>query len=782
MSLRILYLGLLAAALAAAGLRAGEPAGDEGPAVTLRTREGSLLRGFLHAADLVFEKDDGSTERLAWKDVWVVELAERIDAKEAEAARAAVAELASENYQIRQKAQKRLEDLGRGAAPALRAGAKSKDPEVAIRARELLAKMGGAGSAASGDHVQAVGARHPDGSAKDVRDLEGTVAADRYELRTAHGTIVLPAESVDGLKVLNAKDAAALLAAAKLWPAPGEKKIVGLVPARQAVTAKRWSLEFPELENNVSIGRLLSHMGYTMISFEGAAEEKPQPEGKEKKDEDLEFRFADLGAWMTTPLFGRLVLEDGKVDGLSKGTCLGLVSSRDANDARMMAEDAKNGTLEQYHFRMVMPGRTTYGKDVVGMEPGYVHRFGCFVHDASAKPITLEAYSSSEGGPLGGRLLGRVTTTSEDPMENGTVFLGIETAESISHVLIRRPKGHEGAPVHVDDLVFSRVLPFNHDLRFGMIELENMERFVGKLKTVGEGKDRIAIRPAFLPKDAPSINVEVKDLFRIVPPLSDVEAGKEDDTPEPLDELPAPAPAVAPRTRPFIPHGILLQNGDRLLARLLKLDAESAVLELPGKVELKLPRAALRKIDLRLGTPLAPPPAADEGEGDAKAEGDAKGEGAAKGEGEKKAEDKAAPPADPLDPEYVKKEKTGVEFAQRTASAAGKTSTEGLPRMDNAEILSIDTRKNALTVDPKDGGPPWPIDLHSARFLVFPEAPAPAAGNAGGWELTLRIGSRFAFELQSLDANGVRGKLAGGEVAMPWSAIESLVRTPPAKK
>lgn len=398
--------------------------------------------------------------------------------------------------------------------------------------------------------------------------------------------------------------------------------------------------------------------------------------------------------------------------------------------------------------------------------PAGVLEFSVAVEFKGAERIVVTAYD------LRGHLAGqKVLSLPEDTQPALAQWISVRSRVPLGRVNVGAEANNPGA-VLLDEMLFSRILTFEHDTRFDALTLASGERFVGKLETVGEGKDCIAIRPAFLPKDAPSITVDVKDVATVVPALSDAAPAQEDDTPEPLDEAPAPAPAPTetPRERPFIPHGILLQNGDRLLARLLKLDAESAVLELPGKVELKLPRAMLRKVDLRPGTPVAPPPAAGDGEG----------EGDAKGEGGKQAAD--APPADPLDPEHVKKEKTGVEFAQRTASAAGKTSTEGMPRMDNAEILSIDARKNALTVDPKDGGPPWPIDLHSARFLVFPEAAAPAAGNAGGWDLTLRIGSRFAFELQGLDANGVRGKLAGGEVRMPWSAIEFLQRTRPEAK
>jgi len=342
------------------------------------------------------------------------------------------------------------------------------------------------------------------------------------------------------------------------------------------------------------------------------------------------------------------------------------------------------------------------------------------------------------------------------------------------------------ASLSIGSFLFSHPLPFDHDTRLDALTLASGERFVGKLETVGEGKDRIAIRPAFLPKDVPSISVDVKDLERIVPALVQAEPVKEEAGAE-GDDTAAAQPG--PRALPFIPHGILLQNGDRLMARLMKLDAETAVLELPGRVELKLPRAALRKVDLHPGMPLAPPPAEgagakeDEAQKTEKAGDDKKKEGEGdKGGKDAKDEPKPAPSGDPLDAAFVKQEKTGVEFVQRIATVPGKTNTAGMPRMDNAEILAVDLRSNSLTVDPKDGGPPWPIDLHSARFLVFPAAPAVGAGNAGGWDLTLRIGSRFAFELQSVGTDGVRGKLAGGEVTMPWSAIESLARIRPAGK
>lgn len=713
MPLRILCLGLLAVLVSAAGLRAGEPADDAGPAVALRTREGSLLLGILSSSELVFEKDDGGAERLAWKDVKTVVLAERIDAKDAEAARKAVAELASENYQTRQKAQQRLEALGRGASPALRAGAGSKDPEVAIRARELLVKLGVANGGASGDRVtDATG-----------QPREGTVTADRYELRTARGTIVLPAESVSGLTVLDAKAAAALRAEAKRWPASGERKVVGLVPVRDKLEVftifdSASEERLPQMASFVARGARTETIAFN------ASDGK---EGEMKEGDVLDEAFLSRGL---------------RLDGL--GTKEKIVARRFpvAGENRFCASVAGGGM----ELRLEKDGCPlgAFGMTVV-------------VGPNDISGLVFEAYDAA------GRLLARKTRDGDDKEKEAGfgVFL-IDSAVPVHRLNVKWQGEADADPLCVDMIMFSHPLAFDHDTRLDALTLAGGERFVGKLETVGEGKDRIAIRPAFLPKDAPSIIVDVKDLARIVPALAQAAPqAQKDDAAEPLDV--DAAPAEEPRVRPFIPHGILLQNGDRLMARLVKLDSESAVLELPGRVELKLPRAALRKVDLRPGMPVAPPPAAGEGEGAG---------AAGKKEGDTKAE--AALPADPLDPEHVKKEKTGVEFVQRTASAAGKTSTEGMPRMDNAEVLAIDLHKNALTVDPKDGGPPWPIDLHSARFLVFPETAAPPAGNAGGWELTLRIGSRFAFELQGLDANGVRGRLAGGEVTMPWSAIESV--------
>jgi hypothetical protein len=107
---------------------------------------------------------------------------------------------------------------------------------------------------------------------------------------------------------------------------------------------------------------------------------------------------------------------------------------------------------------------------------------------------------------------------------------------------------------------------------------------------------------------------------------------------------------------------------------------------------------------------------------------------------------------------------------------------QGLPRMDNAEILAANLETNELVVDPKDGGGAWPIDLKTARLLVFPPDPKAGGGGPHDWTMTLRQGSRFEVELKSIGEVEIVAEFAGGSVTLPAALVESIARKLPKKE
>ena len=301
-----------------------------------------------------------------------------------------------------------------------------------------------------------------------------------------------------------------------------------------------------------------------------------------------------------------------------------------------------------------------------------------------------------------------------------------------------------------DVIVFDSVVPAELARGQCCVWQNSGERWVGTLTDAGL-EHGLALVPEFIPTDNPpvhqismnlpegvkSILIALDDIKRFVPPRCDE------------------SQSVILKSKKGTPHGVLLQSGESFRARLLKLDEIDVLLQLSDGVELKLPRGALRKLDLQ---PTPPGP------GEAPAF-------VTVGENEKpgikiRSHRAATPQGDP-NPEPEK------DPVQKGEAGAESKSDDGF---ENAEVVSADPTKGELTI--KDDAGEWTIGFPLAQTLVFSKDPNALIAKARfrDWVLTLREGSQFEISVLSITRHQLVAEMVGGVVTLPWQVIESIQR------
>ncbi|MCW8129192.1 MAG: hypothetical protein KIS92_02300 [Planctomycetota bacterium] len=716
---------ITAAALFAVLLACAASAAEGWVPVRVTTRDGSRLMALLKDAGVSCKTGEGPAEKLSWSALRALKLSERVDPKLDADARAAVKDLLNDVYQVRAKAEERLRGLGWAAAPALREATQAADAEVSTKARMLLAEMAAKGNDDGGDAIEKA----------DGTKFSGRVELETLDLRTGWGPLVLPASTLERIEVLAAAEAAAL--AQSLGPAvEGAKATVGVAPPPEppGSGAKRYGPEDADLDAIIQ-GRegppnLLA--GLTLCGFEKGADRKTQP----KANDPVEDLYAAWGA-LLRPEAGRgrsrIVADDAEpVAGMTPG----MSAMADAEDGRGRAG-----------IEITFVQRGSYDPKTRTGRPGGVHIAGVSIGAAEEGQLGLEAYD------VHGRLLLRVLNRkSGDPAQGRQLadFLGVSSSVPIVRLRVYRVVPGGPALLRIDDLAFDRVGPADRDERYCAAETLRGDRLIGHPAPVpGGAKDRVAVRPLFLAQGDPAWEIPLAGLTRWEPGVPDL-------LEQALAVKPGEGEEKEPRRVRRIgpPQDVLLQNGEAFRAHLVKLDKDEVVFDLAGGAELKLPRGVLRKIDLYPEAEVpgeAPAPlsvAADEKPGvEFKKKMVARNDAAPQPEPEKK------------DPEH--------------------NPAAGMPRMDNAEILGANAETNELVVDPKDGGGAWPIDLATARYLVFPPAAAAGGGEKHEWLLTLRQGSRFAVSVVAIGEKDVTASFAGGTIVLPGRVVDALARKRP---
>lgn len=697
-------------------------AGETWVGVRISTRDGSRLACLVKDnGGPAAKRAENAAAKLAWSEIKSLRLSSRIDPKLDAEARAAVKDLLSDNYETRNRGLERLRALGLAAAAALREAQNSQDAEVAAQAHALLGEMAAKGGGDSGDELL-----KPDGTRETV-----TLSEAAFDARTRWGFLRFPLAAIESLEVLPEAMTAALkkdLGDAKPDETPAEANAPLPDPAGSA--AKRYG---PEDENVDAIiqGRDAGPnflTGMRVAGFDRGVSKDIQT----KAGDGVEELYAAWGALIRADGGnGKAIADDGEqIMGLTHG----LSAACEVDQVRA------KGNLE-IHF--ILPG--TFDPKTHSGRPGGVHTAGCMIGKAAEGKIGFEAYDAR------GRLLARIFNRQDAnaAAANGmpNEFLGVRSPVPIARLRIYRvdPKGPD--LLRIDDLAFDRVGPADRDERYSAVETLAGDRIVGhSVPARGGEKDRIALKPVFLPATLPAWEIKLAGLARFEPAKPDMLAQALAHTPQEGD-----APRRVRVGGPL--HAILLQNGESFRAHFVKLDKDQVTFDLAGGVELKLPRGLLRKIDLY-------------------PEQSAPGETA-----------EALKVADG--------EKPGVEFKQKIIGdnpAAPQKEPEkkdpnnnpaqGLPRMDNADILAANLETNELVVDPKDGGGAWPIDLKTARFLVFPPDPKAGGGGPHDWVMTLRQGSRFEVDVKSISEAEIAAEFAGGSVTLPAALVESIARKP----
>jgi hypothetical protein len=647
------------------------------PAV-VQERDGSEIHALIRTALAPsLIKADGGTQTLRWPEIASITVGDRWPIEMRQQAEKCVADLKSEDYTTRQNALQQLRALGAAAAGALRKATGSDDPEVATRSRELLTGLG-------------IGDETPDASddrivLKDGNTVTGRLSPESLDLQTRWGLFTFPLSALTALRA--SADGALAPPAPQMRATPIQPAAVAPIGMAK-VFALADLLEDPAQPPSIDA---LNAAGF---------DEVPSGQQKLKAGDSAEDVYAGRGLLLrAADSKQRVIVDDSEP---LAGRSGGLAASVDAPKGM--------GDLD---LVFIQPG--SYDAQRREGRPAGVHLVGMVAGGAPDSYLGLEAYDQH------GRLLMRCDSSLTPRAAAGASFLGVRATVPIVRVRVfRKTPGSEHHPLRIDDVFFDACVPASREPDQALLELRTGERLVG----CPEGQippGSFSFRPAFLPSIAPAIVVGLQDILRYEPPLQ----------PDDRASMPRPPGAL---------HAVRLQNGEAFHARFVKLDAKHMALELPGGVQLILPRALVRKIDL--------------------------------------CPQMAAAGAEPAS--IAAEEKPGVEFRpKRVAPGApvpAKQEAE-LPRMDNAEVVSADITTGELTVDPKDGAGEWRIDLFSTRYLVFPPA-AEAAGDSKEreWVLRLRQGGCFSVALTGITPDHLSAEMAGAKVTFPARTVAAVER------
>jgi hypothetical protein len=393
----------------------------------------------------------------------------------------------------------------------------------------------------------------------------------------------------------------------------------------------------------------------------------------------------------------------------------------------------------------------------------------------SAGSIGLAVYDRS------GRLLAQVLNQNDSNLQAGGArqdeFLGIRSKVPIVRARFFRA-GEAGAKlpgINFDDLVFDRVVSVDRESDRACLWLTSGERLAGKLaappKGVAPSEDHLLFSPEFLDSKQPPVKIPASEIERYEPPVT-AEASL--------------------KTLKYMgtPHAVLLQNGECFRARLMKMNEQTVVFVLPGGVELELPRAVIRKVDLQpaktepgelpapitVGADDKPNVDLKTKEESKQSEKEKKDPAAEKPKEEKPKEEKPKEekPKDPKDAKDPKDPKDPNE--SKDPKADDRNPAPPVSHMDNAEVVEVDPEQGLVTIRDEDGD--LPVGLPSIKSFVLPKDPNAAkfAPKFRDWILTLREGSRFEIFLMAITPEGVTAEMSGGTVVLPSHVIESVQR------
>jgi len=687
----------------------------ESPGLIL-TVDGSLIKGMVKQVGAWSISTPSSSQPLESAKIESITIGERVDPNVENEALVAVGDLQSDKFDVREKAAAKLRGLGRSAAKPLKQALASNDAEVVRQAKALLVEVGGVDdSGQTQDRVKL----------RDGTTLQGELNFTDVYVRSAWGRFRFPVEALEKIVFLDAEiEAKAPGNSALKFVGEDAKEIVVAPPAAgrvDAAAAQRWN---PNEEDSMALEGWLGEAQRNALTMDKIPDPKapagaPKPLVAAKAGDRLENAYAEWGVLVrATEANAAVAVSEEKLRSFSGG--LSLAAKKSDLEVRFVAPKSDAALIE---------------------ESAGVLYAGAMVRTAGPGTVGLAAYDAA------GRLLVQVVNLAAaanvPPGMPRDEFLGVRSKTPIARLRFFRlgTLKEQNADFLLDDLIHDRVTLVGLRPEFCRISLLSGERLAGK--AADADTDVVGLRTEFLGEKAEPLKFKLDAIKRYEPPRT-IER-KDDTAKNGAEENDKPK-----RRRFGAPHGILLQSGESFRARLLSIDEKWAVFGLAGGAMVKLPRETLRKIELitpHTEAGEAPPPiavAADEKPG---------------------VEFKTKPvgnnPAAPQNPPEKKD--------------PDRNPAQGLPRMDDAEVVSLDPETRELTV--KDENGEMTLSLAGVKSLVFPANPnAGTVAKKRGWRLTLREGSGFDAEILRITPTDITAEMAGGLVVMEAESVEAVER------
>lgn len=708
-------------------------------AVLVTLRAGPRVGGFIDFGAALNLTGGGGTVQIS--EIAKITLGERIDPNLENEAVVAVGDLQSTNFATREDALAKLRKLGHSAAKPLRQALGSDEAETSRRARELMSELGIAEQAAAElDSVQLTSGK----------TLKGEAGISEIALRTRWGKLKTQAELVESIEFI--RDAAAAQALEKSVAASERKGREFLYMVTDPATLD----EHAEAVNPLLE---LSSDQYEFMAFLNETKDRTLTMDKvpEKKDDTIK--------WVNTKAGDKLddafVVKGVRLRALTKDAVVE-VSADQLNNSISggMSAIAKKSDVE---FTFLPPRSKAPANAQDAAEVHGVFFAGCIVYGNSGS-VGLAAFDAS------GRLLGQTFNQRKEPVEQAPPapnappvpqvdrrfedFLALRSRVPIARLkLFRSAAGKENqTDLRFDDFIFDR--PVSCSLRSNecRVETRSGERISGTPRP-SDGHS-VAMKLPWLGETGEAVTLALDEIKRFEPARVSSLAKKDEKT----DEAKKTPEEIKKekfkrRLHSISPHGVMLQSGEAFRARLMALDEKEALFWLAKGVEIKLPRSAVKIID------LLPDYARENKEEPGPPVGVAANE---KPGVLLKRKTGAGQPAAPLPP-------------QEDTSDPKKYTAQGVDRVDDIEVTGVDPNTWMLLFK-DDNGNESEIGMTGIRALVFPAAKEADAPQKRAWTLTLREGSRFDINVTRIFTDHIEADMAGGTVKLPADVVESVER------
>ena len=574
-------------------------AGPSGSLWEIHLRDGSVLKGSLSGGSFVLGGSAGGIS-VAMDDVEEILFAERYEPDLVERALSLVQGLGNQDYSVRERSSRKLEELGGLVLPELREALMSTDPEVKFRARGILKRLEARGAVevtkedlvrTSGDVLRGVFSVSRITATVEGQQMaiarEEVVRILRARPGSASTTLLVDAGKgpVDtGLSVEEGMGFSTQAFGHTYWPergrsispsglhgiSPGETPGRGRLLARIGREGEEVALTdagglpapsggklYLRLPGEELRGRLICKVRRRRPFRSPPA---PRPLGPDAFGDEvrrIDFDHAPDGSAVQAgdsveTLYAPwgVILESENPDSYVAADGYAVASSSRGNSAA----NRKPRWMGDITLRFILPGSS--GAKPRSWRPGGVSRCGLFVAAVTPNGTGLEAFDRH------GRLIGRVYTK-----RSGTDFLGIASKIPIFSVRVFDVPSID-PNFSIDDLLFD--VPVRSDLRRFAVSLKDGQRLVGR--PIRWEKGALRMRVDHLEKPAILLSSRIDAIH--------------------FASKAAYSPDSSPRWA-----SLTLSNGDRISGKLDSWGAGEVSLVPWGARPLKVPIRAIRTAD-----------------------------------------------------------------------------------------------------------------------------------------------------------------------------------------